>query len=264
MKYEVKHRTVGGLETSYDEWVVSLVGDSGKELTRVGSFMHKTCAEGLAAQLQEAFDNGYCYGRGESTDERMRAAVLHANATEDPLALEALRRHVEAEQAREAEQGFRAQDGWGNMTVATTLDDRPKPPSSDPELVPFDAYVNPEEEGTHVHHDNVVLSSHPSHVDLENGTRVHLLADDDEARRQEQAQRGYRHRRDVATSLLSAGFQPYGVDGPIEQPFDPEADAVETMQALREKVKEEEAEGKDVRHNRYHPWLRWIRKDDDS
>ena len=102
MEYQIKRRSVGGLEVAYDEWVVSLVGDSGKELARVGSFIHEACARGLRDQLQEAFEKGYHVGRSESTDERMRRACLYANATEDPKALAQLREEEERQARQEA------------------------------------------------------------------------------------------------------------------------------------------------------------------
>lgn len=122
-KYTVQSKTVYGLEVPYTEHVVVLVDDQGDVTKRIAGFIHLTCAQGLAAQLQEAFEDGvdhslsvfkeaatdfnyptheegykrgysdgYSKGRNENTEERIRRANLYQNATEDPEALELLKK----------------------------------------------------------------------------------------------------------------------------------------------------------------------------
>ena len=57
-EYKVQSKNVGGLEVSYTEHVVVLVDDRDDVIRRIAGFRHLTCARGLAAQLQEAFEDG--------------------------------------------------------------------------------------------------------------------------------------------------------------------------------------------------------------
>ena len=82
--YEINCRTVGGLETCYNEWVVSFQDETGRVVERVASFMHEACAAGLRDQLQRAYEHGWHTGRSAKTRAELVASLAYANASETP------------------------------------------------------------------------------------------------------------------------------------------------------------------------------------
>lgn len=96
MHYEIKHRDVDGLETSYEEWIVSFCNDDGNEVERIASFIHHGCAEGLRYQLQEAYEKGLADAAPPSTKDVEWAKLMQdAHDSMDRLEALALQRMAE-------------------------------------------------------------------------------------------------------------------------------------------------------------------------